>query len=312
MQPHHHSGRGLAHHHTSYGALAILLVLCGLVMTLINLSVPSAATADTASDTGGISIGGRVAGPPPALAPSITDPVSGHHFGQAHVEAKGSCVASMLVVIAGNGTDRGSAVCAEDGTYFLSFDLFAGPNDLVARQYDSLDQVSPSSSHVVTYFDSPSAVSSPGHSASTMPNASPVAAPLISADIRYVIAAGAAFRLVAHLQSGLPPYAVSVDWGDGKQGLSSRKLAGEVLFEHTYAEPRMYIVKLGAADSAGNNSYFQTVVYVGGAVTHVANATPYIGGTLVYWPILGLASIMVFTFWIGDLYGRRRLMRSVA
>src|SRR5690349_7483025 len=95
------------------------------------LAVASPVFAAQQVKSGDIVINSQVVGPPPSTPPTIDSPADGTTFDHKQIEVKGSCVAGLIVKIYRNKVFAGSALCANNGTYSLSIDLYDGRNDLI-------------------------------------------------------------------------------------------------------------------------------------------------------------------------------------
>lgn len=232
------------------------------------------------TQSGTVDVSGVVPGPPPATPPTIDVPVQNATFPQKTIDVKGSCLANLIVRIFRNEIFAGSALCQADGTFALQIDLTEGRNDLIGRQYDSLNQSSPDSDTVTVYYVPP--VQQP-----ELPNGLPGTTstggnqPLPSspqpqvAQFQLIIDYDYSFRgvtankplhLPIHFTGGTPPYAVSVSWGDGSQSVVSRESAEQFFVDHVYAKPGTYTVKIRISDKNGNTAYLQFVLVVNGTL----------------------------------------------
>jgi hypothetical protein len=258
----------------------------GFSVLFILLSLSSPVAAGTQTSNGQVDIGATVPGPPPATAPTITAPTAGTTFTQKLIDVKGTCIADLTVRIFRNAIFAGSAFCQPDNTYALQIDLTEGRNDLIARQYDLLNQSSPDSDVITVYFAPPGGPTLPGetpHSpgASSATPQSPIAQFQLIIDYDYSfrgVTVNNPLRLPIHFMGGIPPYAVSVSWGDREQSVISREDTDQFFVDHTYKKPGVQIVKLRVSDKEGNQAYLQFVLIVNGK----AAETP---GTLLGAPI---------------------------
>ncbi len=141
----HHTGKIRPHKHTSYGGLALILLLTFVPLMSASRSVSAAATDPVTGTYGTYAV---VPGPIPKVAPSITNLANGRTFAASDsVPIKGSCPGNTLVKIFKNEVLAGAALC-QNGAYQLSNDLFVGNNSLIARAYNANDVVSPDSTPV--------------------------------------------------------------------------------------------------------------------------------------------------------------------
>jgi hypothetical protein len=150
----------------------------------------------------------------------------------------------LLVEIFKNGVFSGSVTC-NNNSYSLQIDLFSGRNDLVARQYDALNQASPDSKTVrVTFNDS-------------LPQGTPRVT-LTTAYAKRGAAPGDELTWPITVSGGTPPFALSVDWGDkSAPQLISRDTAGDILIKHIYSQSGVYNIIVKATDSQGSAAFLQ-------------------------------------------------------
>jgi hypothetical protein len=298
----------LPHHHTSYAGLALVLMLGALA--LVAADMMTGMTTRAAND---ITLNGIVAGPPPATAPTIDEPVDGVHVVTSPITVRGHCLPELTVVVSRNGTEAGSGICDNDGRYAIVLDIYDGRNDLTTRQYDELAQGSPVSETVSVYYDSTSAAAPPTPGVITPagkprpPAIAGVVMPVVTADYRPGSAiAGESFGLAIAASGGQLPYALSIDWGDGSTDLFSMTAAGSANRQHVYAAAGTYTIRIKLSDAAGRIATTQTVVRVGGA-TAGTTAKPELPGRLeMAWPVFLVMVMLVVGFWLGEHYDRDR------
>ncbi len=264
------------------------------------------------TDQGSIDVNGVVPGPPPATAPTILEPENGRTFDEKNIRVAGDCIAGLVVKIFRNNVFAGSAVCQPNNTYELNIDLVEGKNDLLARQYDSLNQSSPDSAITTVYHVPPTSQPNlPGELPGSQPSSgSQVLVPgvarfglTIDYDLTFQgVFAGKPFNLPLQIDGGIPPYAVSIEWGDGKTSIFSRENNQRFNAEHIYEHGGLYTVKIRVSDRNGNEAFVQFVVTVNGrpgniVVRSIFHAVQF-GG---WWVALILISLL-FGF-IGLLVG---------
>lgn len=294
----------MPHHHTSYPALTLVMLVLGLFMLGVSAAAsannPGPATPAVNPQNGSLGFVGVVPGPPPAQAPVITAPRNGQVFSSVPVTVSGTCQSGLLVSISSQDVFVGSTTCDSHGAFNLLVDLFAGVNRLTARHVDALGQTSPDSNAVTVVYNPPNFTASGQISAqlflqsdSAVQGASPQQ--LVSWKVSIV--------------GGIAPYAVSYDWGDGKSDLVSRSQAGPVSASHAYAQPGTYQVLIRVTDSTNNAAFIQVVTVVNGPVAATAAGSSASGlkaGVLLAWPIYALAGLLILTFWLGE---RREIFR---
>jgi hypothetical protein len=296
MLQHEHFGRLRGHRHTSYASLLFLLVLAAVLLVGYSLVVQAASPAVN-PQSGSVGLSGRVNGPPPSTAATILSPGNGTTTSTIPITVSGTCPKSTFVEVDKNGVFGGATSCADAGTYSLLVDLFPGKNTLIAKVSDALGQYGPDSSAIVVYYNAPAAAT-----------ASAGAGQQLFITTQDIVLGGSPNTTIqrnATIVGGVPPYAVSWDFGDGQNSLSSVQTTGPISANHSYTQPGVYNVVLRITDSQGNSAYLQTVTVVNGPVTAVGTTNgngkaAASGNLLAAWPLLLLAILMVIAFWLGE------------
>lgn len=140
---------------------------------------------------------------------------------------------------------------------------------------------------------------------------------LVTTDFRYQAhISGQPFGLDLGLSGGTGPYAVTVDWGDGRQSTFARKDTSKFSAQHTYKlskrNQQTYLVKINAVDSDGSTAFLEVAERVNASGSAVG--LPVIGDTGInippisqlqqwlwlVWPAYGVVSLMVLSFWLGE------------
>ncbi len=280
----------------TYLLTAVLCLAASLAMT---------SGVRAATESGSIGVEGRISAPPPSTGASISVPRDGQVFNELPVTVAGICPDGLLVKVFKNNVFAGSSQCNK-GSFSIVVDLFSGTNELVARVYDALDQAGPDSNTVrVTYNDS-----RPGSGSRVS---------LTSNFAKRGANSGQALTWPIILSGGEGPYAVSVDWGDGKPiDLSSRQFPGPFDIVHIYDNPGVYNVIVKAVDKNGGVAYLQLVGVSNGPLsqesdTPTTNEVP--TKTKVLWQPVAIMLIFIpITFWLGKKYQlksiRKRLERG--
>ncbi|MBW3538624.1 PKD domain-containing protein [Candidatus Parcubacteria bacterium] len=300
LSHHRHTARHLPHHHTSYSALAFVVMLTGVLLLAVTHSA-GAATPYDGPESGSIGLSGRVAGPPPAGGATILEPRSGQRFSTTPITVRGTCPKGVIVEIFKNDVFAGAAVCSDEGGYSLLVDLFPGQNRLVARVFDALNQAGPDSLAVTVFYDEPPAIGSqlrPGEQAL-----------VLKSDTAWKgVSPGSLLSWPVEVTGGRTPYAVSWDWGDDSVEPITRTEEGTFSSKHTYTKPGNYILRVKAADASGRAAYLQLVAVVNGAVGGASTTTPgpLNGKLLLAWPMYGAAVLMLGSFWLGERFQLRR------
>ncbi|MGH7234686.1 MAG: hypothetical protein ACREF7_04580, partial [Candidatus Saccharimonadales bacterium] len=145
-----HSGRLRPHEHTSYGVLAALVVIAGVL--LASFTVSSIASASPPPADSSVSLSGIMPESPPTTAATITDPADQSVFSSTPITVSGTCPINTIVEIYKNDVFAGSTPCSSSGNYSVQVDLLYGQDALTAVVYDAINQAGPSSKAVnVTY-----------------------------------------------------------------------------------------------------------------------------------------------------------------
>lgn len=282
------------------------LLLSLLVVGLSMVFVSPVAMAEEKS--GSIGIEGRISSAPPTQGATISLPRNGQAFTELPVTVSGICPNDLLVKLFKNNVFAGSAQCT-NGSFSIIVDLFNDQNELVARVYDALDQAGPDSNIVTVSFNDPrqgvgSRVSLTSNFAKRGANPGQLLTwPII-------------------LSGGTGPYAISVDWGDGKTpDLLSQSFPGVFNIQHTYDTPGVYNIIVRVTDKNGGVAFLQLVGVANGPLsqTTAAQNGDNNGGTkvetrILWQPAAFLLPFIISTFWLGkrhQLYVlRKRIERG--
>jgi hypothetical protein len=306
MLRHHHFGKLRPHRHTSYPALAFLLVVAMVLTAGLSWSAMAADPAVN-PQSGSVGLTGVVRGPAPTTAATILTPANGSRTTTIPITVSGTCPAGTFVSLTKNNVFAGAAVCQDDGRFSMLIDLFDGLNSLVARVSDALGQYGPDSSPITIFYDAPSL---------GQPGGSGIGRQLFLQMTTTVVAAnpGQPVSRTVTIVGGVAPYAVSWDFGDDSSSLVSASTEGAVTATHTYERPGMYRVIVRVTDSLGNTAFLQFVTVINGPAGAVGNtngtgpgALP--GRILAAWPVLGFAAVLVLAFWLGERRATIKLNR---
>jgi len=281
----------------------VAVAFCAILLTgSASAAIPNPGPSDSPAG-----IQGKVQTPPPKNAASIATPASGQSFSTMPITVAGLCTTDLLVKVFANNVFVGSALC-KNGSYSLQVDLFDGRNDVVARIFDSLDQPGPDSNVVtLTYNNNNFAGTSVALLSLTSPYARRGANPGEQLSWPIVISGGTA------------PYALSVDWGDGKgASLYSEPFASAVNIDHVYNSAGVYVVIVKATDKNGQTAFLQLVGQANGAIGNSTTgdsknfAVLATTQTKVSWiPVVISAFLMFFAFWLGRRYELTELRKHL-
>jgi hypothetical protein len=283
------------------------IIKTGLALAVILAAFALLVTSGLAAtqQSGSVGIQGKVLGPPPSRAPTINVPGNGQSFNNLPITVSGFCEAGTLVEIYKNNVFAGSTQC-QNGSYRLEIDLFDGRNDLVAREFDDLNQAGPDSNTVTVNFSSP------------IPSIGPRLS-LTSEFSKRGANPGSILTWPIALSGGSGPYAISVDWGDkSKPDLISLQLPGVFNLQHTYSQSGVFNILIRASDSNGNVAFLQVVGVGNGPIKQVGtNSSNGIitkeSTKLIWWPIPILFVFIFAAYWLGmqhQLEAIRRRLRK--
>lgn len=282
------------------GGYKRLIRLSVLAFSFWLLAFGLAPLALAATQDGSVGIEGVIPADPPSQAPTINIPSNGQNFNTLPINVSGLCKSDLLVQVFKNNIFAGSVTCA-GGSYSMQIDLFDGKNDLVARQYDALNQASPDSNLVSVTFSTGFAASGPRLSLTTL-YAKRGADP------------GTVLTWPITLSGGKGPYAISIDWGDqSKTDLISRAEPGNIDLEHTYNKSGIYNIVIKATDSSGQTAFLQVVGVANGPIQQSAAGGNTITATtpalpIFFWIILALLfPILLSTFWLGKKHQLQKI-----
>lgn len=262
-------------------------LVTGVMSALLLGSVAHAVT----QQPGSTGLSGTVPGPPPSQAATIDIPRNGQSFNTIPITVSGFCPANTLIEIYKNNVFAGSAQC-QGTSYNLQIDLFDGRNDLVAKDFDSLNQEGPDSNTVTVNFSS--GVTIPGSRIT-----------LTTEFAKRGADPGAILTWPITLSGGTGPYAFSIDWGDkSAPDLISQSTPGNITLQHTYAQSGVYKVTVKATDVNGNSAFLQLVAIANGPIqqsgTNSKNSIITTQQTkLLLWPIIVLFVLLLSSFWLG-------------
>jgi hypothetical protein len=279
---------------------------CSACVAIIFSSLHSLALQPVVNpQTGAVGMQGTIPAAPPTQAATITVPSNGQVFKSLPVTVSGLCSGDLLVKIFKNNVFAGSVQC-KNNSYSILVDLFVGSNDLVARVYDVFDQAGPDSNTVKVSFDDNKNISGPRVS-------------LTSSYAKKGSNPGEDLKWPIVVSGGTGPYAISVDWGDGKAAdLSSKEFAGEFTITHKYDAAGIYNIVVKAVDKDGGTAFIQLVGIANGPLTQDTKkdtTTPTTDVTtktkIIIWPAFVMFPLIMSTFWIGKRYELKRIRHRI-
>jgi hypothetical protein len=286
-------------------ALACLMLLVGMA------AMPAPANGQVQNpQNGSTGLQGKISSPPPTTGATISLPRDGQSFNTLPVTVSGICPKGLLVKLFKNNVFAGSTDCT-NGSFSVPIDLFNGRNELVARVYDALDQAGPDSNMVAVTFSDAKSV-----------DVSRVS--LTSNYAKRGANPGEALVWPIILAGGTGPYAISIDWGDGKAAdLMSRAFPGAFDIKHTYDNPGVYNIIIKATDKNGAVAYLQLVGVGNGALSQDTGSgqaksndnngtnTTTTTTRILWQPAAILLPIILLTFWLGKKHELKVLKKRV-
>lgn len=253
-------------------------------------------------------------GKPPTVGATIDSPRDGARFSTTPVTVSGTCPKHTLVELFKNDIFAGSVPCLDDGTYSLEIDLLIGPNILLARVYDDLNQAGPDSNKPAVNYDALPAQ----------------AGPLTSLDFggaQLLLNTDAVFRGVFPNQElnvpidilgGTPPYAINVQWGDSSNKVVPRANNQGFTVGHIYQRAGTYQISIQGSDANGRVAFLTVATIVNGQPSTIAGSSG-TGGTvssgtmtrlLALWPLYTSLVAIAISFWLGERREKHLLIES--
>lgn len=257
--------------------------------------------------TNTVSVQAVVPGAVPKNGPVITTPVSGQHFTSIPIDIRGTCQSGLLVNVYKNDVLAGAAICDRSGHFSLQADLFIGQNKLIASMVNQANQPSPDSSPITVYYDLASTPVNVINGSANGQNGNVV---IKAVSIYKGTVPGQEISWEVEIVGGIPPYALSIDWGDGTSDLATRTVAGKLTIKHTYKKAGGYkggyVLVIKAVDSVGTAGLLQLAAIVNNDLGSALTTTGPSGGQLVLaWPIWVLVFMIIISFWLGERRGRK-------
>lgn len=285
---------------------ALLALLCLLVVTITN---GQSNKLSAAQEGGSVGLEGRISADPPKNGATISLPRDGAVINGYTTTVSGICPKGLLVKVFKNNVFAGSVQCT-NGSFSIQIDLFSGRNEIVVRVYDDLDQAGPDSNMIVVNVPA-GVVGSPNRISLTSSFAKRGANP------------GQTLTWPITLSGGEGPYAITVDWGDGKTSdIISQAFAGTFNISHIYDSPGIYNVVIRATDKSGTIAFLQLVAVANGPASQSSGQTnndksngSVITRTKILWQPAAIAiPLIALSFWLGRKYEllalRKRFARS--
>ena len=252
LRHHKHTGKLLAHKHTSYRVLFLLMFVPVIALALVErLDV-------AASD---LSVSASVPAAMPSSGPVITSPKDGQNVVIRKIDVTGTCpIISPAIVVAiyNNDALAGSASCTSSGTFSVPVTLSYGENSLVPKVVTITGEVGAVGPTVMVIFPTPLY-------GSGLSNVKPVSGvsvmnpPLhiVSDEIYALITPDGKTTWHGRIAGGQVPYQVKIDWGDGNVDKLTVNDSSEQAFMHQYDVIRSYSIAIDVTDAAHETMTFQ-------------------------------------------------------
>ena len=255
-----------------------------------------------------IHVSAKVPAPLPTGPATIVTPIHGQHFTSVPVDVTGTCPSDgsgAYIKLYRNDFFSGTAICDASQNFGLTTDLFPGVNKLKAVIYNKTDEPGPDSNTPLVYYDAPQEV---------VNRINPQLPPfVITSDFKFTgfyVGQNIDWKLVVN--GGTPPYAINIDWGDGKNTVVSRNEAGEFTVSHQYDKPGgykgSYKILISASDANGSQTSLQLFALVNPVGdTPIAGTTvkpPPLASTrnwlMVIWPAYLIVVLMTVSYLLGE------------
>lgn len=203
----------------------------------------------------------------PSEPPVITSPKDGAIINGGKVVVSGGCPTSnapIIVAVYEKLSLLGSDQCSVAGTFSVTVSLANGHHTLKATVVTATNQVGQTSQAVGVVSHPQSATPSAGGASITpVTSAATLPLPIIvhAKDIFLVIGSGGYVTWHGSFSGGTSPYAVSIDWGDGKAEKLTVSNHLVQTFTHHYDSLRAYSIGFHVTDSRnGSTAFYSSAV----------------------------------------------------
>jgi hypothetical protein len=256
-----------------------------------------------------VGLTGTISSPPPSVAATIDIPLNGQVFTTLPIQVQGICQSGLLIKLYINGVFVGAAQCV-NSSYSITTALFNGINNLVVEDFDSLNQEGPPSNTVTVTFNNPNVGAGVGIT-------------LTSNYAKLGVSPGSTMSWPIIVSGGDPPYAVSIDWGDGKPAqLLSEANPGTFNISHVYSNSGIYTILIKVTDTQGNLAYLQLVGVANGPAAQASSTTKLnsssnsptkskISDKTLFILIALIIAALLSTFWLGSKHKLASIKRKL-
>lgn len=263
LQHHRHTGRVVAHQHTHYPALFLLLLVVGVFLACFQYSVVRADNLEVTA---------KISAPIPTVPAVIQEPTNGQTVTDRTVAIQGTCQItnpSVVIVIIRQSEVMGSTTCRTDGTFSVDITLRPGQNQLIAQSFNITSDAGPGSTMISITYDVPTASQEPSEQTAveappTKPDEQPGKVLSIQSEVAFMVfGPGKPAHWKGAVEGGTPPYAMTIAWDDGSLEMRTNLGTEALDAAHNYSKIQTYFVTVTASDTNG-----QSVEY------HLAAVTP--------------------------------------
>lgn len=305
LQDHQHTAKHLAHKHTSYRGLFVVMAVFGLSLFFVAKTVGADSYV----------VNARVAAPIPTIAANITSPLSQTTVNSPNIIISGTCpiISPAIIVVLYKGVNvLGSASCTILGQFSGTFSLTEGINTIVPKIVTITNDFGPDGPAANITYKQP--VIEPAPATKSVASSSQTTGVTIPPSNELLVKTESPFLIFKQDQSfvwkiniagGQSPYTVLVDWGDGNKSTYAANSAGDQVLEHIYKQNKNMLVRVSVRDASGKEVY-TTVA----GVTIRQQSTPLVSGIsqvaasnslpiAKLWIIYSLTVVMIFSFWLG-------------
>jgi hypothetical protein len=252
---------------------SIFLILCFVVFTIDW-------TFQVLADS--YSIQAEILAPILEVGATITSPTDHEILTSAPIAINGTCPDNSYVNIYINNLFSGTNTCT-DQTFTIPVDLFAGDNNIIAKDFNVTNQQGPSTAGIIVVLNLPVVANSGNNTLSTAiinPSESSVpAAPTLVIESTYyyqTFTAGNTYSWEITLDGGQPPYTLLINWGDNTTSKLIFNTDPTFKISHKYSNSGYYNVIIKASDAINNTRTLQlsALIKQPGSPTILGNTKP--------------------------------------